>query len=331
VQLASPWLLVLLALVPLVLAGRLRRRRSAAVRYPTLAALRAVAPAGAGRRRAILTVLRAVTLVLVVLALARPQAGTATAKVRREGIDIVLAVDVSGSMLAEDFTVGAARASRIDAVKDVVKQFVAARPDDRIGLVLFAARPYTQCPLTLDHGWLLQNLERAKVGMIEDGTAVGSALATAVNRLRSSTARSKVVVLLTDGQSHAGRITPQTAADAAATLGIKVYTVGAGTRGLAPFPAEDMFGNRVYRPVQVDIDEETLGKIARATNARYFRATDTQSLRDVYAEIDRAEKTSFESPEFFDYRELYPWLAWPALALLVAEIGLAQTVLRKLP
>jgi Ca-activated chloride channel family protein len=322
---------VLLALVPLVLAGRVRRRRSAAVRYPTLSALRAVAPAGAGRRRAILTLLRAATLVLVVLALARPQAGTASAKLRREGIDIMLSVDVSGSMLAEDFTVGVVRASRLAAVKDVVKQFVEARPDDRIGLVLFAARPYTQCPLTLDHGWLLQNLERAKVGMIEDGTAVGSALATAVNRLRSSTARSKVVVLLTDGQSNAGRITPQTAADAAATLGIKVYTVGAGTRGLAPFPAEDMFGNKVYRPVQVDIDEETLGKIARATGARYFRATDTQSLRDVYAEIDRAEKTSFESPEFFDYRELYPWLAWPALVLLVAEIGLGQTLLRKLP
>jgi Ca-activated chloride channel family protein len=331
VRLASPWFLLLLALVPLVLPWRGRRRRTAAVRYPTLAALRAVAPGGAGRRRALLAVLRAAALILVAVALARPQAGTASTKIRREGIDIVLAVDVSGSMLAEDFTVGPVRASRIDAVKDVVKEFVAARPDDRIGLVLFAARPYTQCPLTLDHGWLLQNLARAKVGMIEDGTAVGSALATAVNRLRSSTARSKVVVLLTDGQSNAGRITPQTAADAAAALGIKVYTIGAGTRGLAPFPAQDMFGNKVYRPVQVDIDEETLGRIARATGARYFRATDTDKLREVYAEIDRAEKTSFESPEFFDYRELYPWLAWPALVLLLAEVGLGQTVLRKLP
>jgi Ca-activated chloride channel family protein len=213
----------------------------------------------------------------------------------------------------------------------VVREFVAARPEDRIGLVLFAARPYTQCPLTLDHGWLRQNLERARIGMIEDGTAIGSGLATAVNRLRASTAKSKFVVLLTDGQQNAGRITPQTAADAAATLGVKVYTVGAGTRGLAPFPMQDVFGNKVYRPMPVDIDEKTLEKIAATTGGRYFRATDTASLREVYAEIDRSEKTPFEAPQYLDYRELYPWLAWPALGLLLLEIGLAETVLRKLP
>jgi len=216
-------------------------------------------------------------------------------------------------------------------VKSVVKEFVAARPEDRIGLILFAARAYTQCPLTLDHGWLLQNLDRAKVGMIEDGTAVGSAIASATNRLRASTAKGKFVVLLTDGQSNAGRVTPETAAEAAATLGIKVYTVGAGTRGMAPYPAQDMFGNKVYRPMQVDIDEDTLKRVAQKTGARYFRATDTQSLRDIYAEIDRAEKTPFEAPQFLDYRELYPWLAWPALVLLLMEVGLSETVLRKLP
>lgn len=329
-RLASPWFLLLLGLVPLVVPWP-RTRRTAAVRFPTLAELRAIAPAGAAHRRTILTLLRAAALVLVVVAMARPQAGTASTRIHREGVDIVLAVDLSGSMLAEDFTLGAARASRVDAVKSVVKDFVAGRPNDRVALVLFAARPYTQCPLTLDHGWLLQNLDRARVGMIEDGTAIGSALATAVNRLRASTARSRFVVLLTDGQSNAGRITPQTAADAAAALGVKVYTIGAGTRGLAPFPAQDLFGNKVYRPVPVDIDEETLGKIATTTGARYFRATDTESLKNIYAEIDRSEKTTFESPEFVDYRELYPWLAWPALGLLVAEIGLAETVLRKLP
>jgi Ca-activated chloride channel family protein len=234
-------------------------------------------------------------------------------------------------MLAEDFTVDGKRASRVDAVKDVVKEFVGARPADRIGLVLFAARPYTQCPLTLDHGWLLQNLARARVGMIEDGTAVGSGLATAVNRLRASTAKSKFVVLLTDGQQNAGTITPETAAEAAAALGIKVYTVGAGTRGLAPYPVPDMFGNTVYRPMRVDIDEAALQKVAAKTGARYFRATDTKSLGDVYAEIDRSEKTAFEAPEFVDYRELYPWLVWPALGLVLLEVGLAETVLRKLP
>lgn len=329
-RLASPWFLTLLLLLPLVWRGR-GRTRDAAVRYPSFAALRAVAPAGAGRRRVILAALRAAALVLIVVALARPQLGSAETRVHREGVDVVLAVDVSGSMLAEDFTLGNARASRVEVVKSVVKEFVAARPEDRIGLVLFAARPYTQCPLTLDHGWLLQNLERAKVGMIDDGTAIGSALATAVNRLRPSTAHGKFIVLLTDGQSNAGKITPQTAADAAAALGIKVYTVGAGTRGLAPYPAQDFFGNKVYRPMQVDIDEEVLKKIAATTHGRYFRATDTASLRDIYAEIDRAEKTAFEAPEFLDYRELYPWLAWPALALVLLEIGLAETVLRKLP
>jgi len=327
---ASPWLLALAVLIPLVLRAR-RHARDAAVRFPSLAALRAVAPAGAGRRRVILVGLRALALGLIVVALARPQLGSAQTRIHREGVDVVLAVDVSGSMLAEDFTLGSTRASRVDVVKSVVKEFVAARPEDRIGLILFAARPYTQCPLTLDHGWLLQNLDRAKVGMIEDGTAIGSALATAVNRLRPSTAKGKFIVLLTDGENNAGTITPQTAADAAAALGIKVYTVGAGTRGLAPFPTQDFFGNKVYRPMQVDVDEPMLKKIAMTTNGRYFRATDTASLRDVYSEIDRSEKTAFEAPEFLDYRELYPWLAWPALALVLVEVGLAETVLRKLP
>jgi Ca-activated chloride channel family protein len=331
VRLASPWLLALLALLPLVLPRWRRSDRQAALRYPTLAVLRAVAPAGAARRRIVLGLLRAAAFALLVVALTRPQMGAAETKLHREGVDVVLAVDVSGSMLAEDFTLGKERANRVDVVKSVVQEFVASRPEDRIGLVLFAARAYTQCPLTLDHGWLLQNLDRAKVGMIEDGTAVGSALASATNRLRASTAKSRFIVLLTDGQSNAGRVTPETAAEAAATLGIKVYTIGAGTRGMAPYPAQDMFGNKVYRPMAVDIDEDTLKRIAQKTGGRYFRATDTQSLRDVYAEIDRAEKTPFEAPQFLDYRELYPWLAWPALALLLMEIGLAETVLRKLP
>jgi Ca-activated chloride channel family protein len=330
VRLGSPWLLLLLVLLPLLWPRR-RKDRSAALRFPSLAELRAVVPGGAGHRRAILTILRAVAVGLVVVALARPQAGSSETRLHREGVDVVLAVDVSGSMLAEDFTLGEGRASRLDAVKAVVKEFVGARPEDRVGLVLFAARPYTQCPLTLDHGWLLQNLDRAKVGMIEDGTAIGSGLASAVNRLRASPAKGRFVVLLTDGQSNAGRITPQTAAEAAAALGIKVYTVGAGTRGLAPYPMQDHFGNKVYRPMPVDIDEDTLRKIAGATGGRYFRATDTASLRDVYAEIDRSEKTPFEAPQYLDYRELYPWLLWPALGLVLAEIGLAETVLRKLP
>jgi Ca-activated chloride channel family protein len=328
-RLADPWWLLALLVMPLLwTAGR---RRDVAVRFPSLAALQAVAPGGAGGRRWILSVLRSVTLGLVVLALARPQLGREATRVHREGVDIMLAVDVSGSMLAEDFELEGQRASRLAVVKSVVRDFVAARPDDRIGLVVFGGRPYTQAPLTLDHGWLNQHLERVEVGMIEDGTAIGSGLATAVARLRASSAPSKVVVLLTDGQNNAGRMTPGTAADAAAALGVKVYTVGAGTRGMAPFPARDVFGRKVYRPMPVDIDEDTLRTIAQTTGARYFRATDTAQLRDVYAEIDRAEKVEFEAPVFHDYREMYPWLGWPALALLLAEVGLRGTLLRKLP
>ncbi len=330
-QLADPWWLLALAPIPFVVRAARRPLRRAAVRFPSLGLLRTIAPRGAGSRRLVLLALRAAALAAIAVALARPQAGSAATKIHREGVDVMLAVDISGSMLAEDFTLGNERANRLQAVKSVVKEFVTARPEDRIGLVLFAARPYTQCPLTLDHGWLLQNLDRAQVGMIEDGTAIGSALATAVNRLRPSTAKSKFVVLLTDGQSNAGKITPQTAADAAAALGIKVYTVGAGTRGMAPYPTQDFFGNKVYRPMQVDIDEPTLQKIAATTHARYFRATDTPTLKEIYAEIDRSEKSEFEAPEYLDYRELYPWLVWPALALVLVEIGLGETLLRKLP
>ncbi|HWP64391.1 MAG TPA: VWA domain-containing protein, partial [Candidatus Limnocylindria bacterium] len=307
------------------------RPADAAVRYPSLGVLRAVAPSGGVRRRRCLGVLRLLALALMVAALGRPQLGSEETRVHREGVDIILALDISGSMLAEDFTLEGRRASRLAAVKAVVRDFIRARPDDRIGLVLFAGRPYTQSPLTLDHGWLDQNLARAEVGLIEDGTAVGSAIATAVNRLRASTAPSKFVVLLTDGQNNAGRVSPQTAADAAAALGIKVYTIGAGTRGLAPYPATDIFGNKVYRPMPVDIDEQTLRAIAETTKARYFRATDTDSLREIYAEIDRSEKTPFEAPQYLDWRELYPWLAWPALAALLAELSLGATWLRKLP
>ena len=328
---ASPWWLLLLAVLPLLWRARDARRRRPAVRFPTLASLRGVAPAGERRRRVVLGFLRSLVVTLVAIAMARPQAGSAETQVHREGVDVVLSVDVSGSMLAEDFQLPSGRASRLDVVKSVVNDFVAARAEDRVGLVLFAARAYTQCPLTLDHGWLRQNLERAQIGMIEDGTAVGAGIATAVNRLRASTATSKFVILLTDGQQNAGRITPQTAAEAAAALGIKVYTIGAGTRGMAPFPTRDLFGNKVYRPVQVDIDEETLKKVAETTGARYFRATDTASLREIYAEIDRAEKTRFEAPDYADYRELYPWVLWPALLLLGMELVLADTRLRKIP
>jgi Ca-activated chloride channel family protein len=323
--------LLLVALVPLFFWWRRRRQQSAALRYPSLDVFRAIAHSGLGPWRRVLPVLRFGVLLLLLGAMTRPQFGQAEATRSGLGIDIMLAVDISSSMLAEDFTLQGERANRVDVVKSVVEDFVSRRAGDRIGLLLFGARPYTQCPLTLDHGWLLQNLRRAEVGMIEDGTAIGSALAVSASRLQRSDARSKVLILLTDGQNNAGKISPVTAADAVAALGIKVYTIGAGTRGLAPYPAQDFFGNRIYRPVSVDIDEDTLKQIAEKTGGAYFRATDTESLQKVYEEIDLMERTEFSAPRYVDYEELYPWLVVPAFFLLVAEVSLGATLLRKLP
>ena len=331
----DPWALALLVLIPLLFVWRGRAGYGAAVRYPSLSLLRGLPTGGRQRWRWVVPVVRGLVFVLLSLALARPQLGKAESRYGGAGIDIVLSVDISGSMRSEDFRLDGRRASRLDVVKSVVRDFVTERPGDRIGLVLFSARPYTQCPLTLDHGWLLRNLERARIGMIEDGTAVGSALATAVGRLEQasaeSSAKNAVVILLTDGQNNAGKISPLTAAEAARALGIKVYTIGAGTKGMAPYPARDAFGNLVYRPVQVDIDEQTLSRIAATTGGRYFRATDTQSLRDIYETIDQLERTAFDAPRSLDYDELYPWLLVPALALLGLEIGLRHSLLRELP
>jgi Ca-activated chloride channel family protein len=328
VRLHDPLILVLLVLVPLLWR---RRQMQATIRYPVVEALRR---AGTGRRtrwRWIPLAMRVAALVLLVLALARPQLGKATTRIFTEGVDILLAVDISGSMLAEDFSVDGSRVNRLEAVKSVVRKFLERRPGDRVGLVLFAARPYTQCPLTLDHGWLLQNLDRASVGLIEDGTAVGSALATAVSRLEASEAKSKIIILLTDGQNNAGQVPPLTAAETAKTLGYKVYTIGAGTKGLAPYPSTDAFGNRIYVPMPVDIDEDTLKHIATMTNGRYYRATDTESLGQIYAEIDQLERSPQEGLQYLDYHELYPWLALPALLLLAGEALLSNTWLRVLP
>lgn len=329
-QLHDPWALLLLLLVPL-LARRRRRDASPTLPFPVVAAVRAVGPGRRARWRWLLPALRLAALGVLIVGLARPQLGRAAARVRAEGIDIMLAVDISGSMQSEDFTLDGERVNRLDVVKRTVREFLDKRPNDRVGLVLFAARPYTQAPLTLDHGWLLTNLDRARTGMIEDGTAVGSALATAVGRLESSEAKSKVVILLTDGQNNAGKVPPLTAAESAKALGYRVYTIGTGTRGTAPFPQVDPFGRKVYVNVPVDIDEDTLRKIAETTGGRYFRATDTDGLRRIYDDIDKLETTSEEGLQYLEYDELYPWLVLVALLLLAGEAVLAQTWLRVLP
>ena len=265
------------------------------------------------------------------VALARPQYGNEQTKVTTEGIDIVLAVDVSGSMLAEDFEMGGKRYNRLYVIKQVVKDFIQRRINDRIGLVVFAGRAYTQCPMTLDYGMLLQLLDKVEIGMIEDGTAIGSAISSSVDRLRGTKAKSKVGILLTDGRNNAGEIDPFTAAEIAKTFGIKIYTIGAGTKGLAPFPAVDLFGNKVMRQVKIDIDDESLTEIAKITDGKYYRATDTESLKEIYSQIDKLEKTESEVTHYTEYNELFPYFLLPAFGLLLFELGLTKTRYRKIP
>ena len=283
---AHPWLLLLLLAIPLLALLQGGRGAAPAVVFSSLRPLHALGKARRSRIGGWLTTLLLCALALLTVALARPQMGKTISKVQASGIDIMLALDVSGSMVAEDFTIGGERASRLDVVKQVTEKFIEARPNDRIGIVCFAGRPYLVSPLTLDHDWLLKNLERVKLGLVEDGTAIGSAIASAANRLKDKESKSHIVLLLTDGVSNAGKVPPLTAAEAAKALGIKVYTVGAGTKGYAPVPMQDMFGRKIYRNVKVDVDEPTLTKIAEMTNAKFYRATDTKTLTQIFEQID---------------------------------------------
>ncbi len=270
--------------------------------------------------------LYALGLAALVVALARPRRGLEESRVRTEAVDIVLLADVSTSMRAEDFSTRTERLNRLDAARRVMARFVEARTQDRVGLIAFAALPYTVSPLTLDHAWLVRRMEDLQTGMLEDGTAIGSALASAVNRLRDSRAKSKVVVLLTDGVNNAGSISPENAAQAAKALGIKVYTIGAGTTGLAPYPVKDPFtGRSFYRRARVELDEAMLRRMADITGALYFRATDLGSLERVYEQIDRLEKTGMDVEQYTRFEERFaPWL-FAGLGLLGLERLLALT------
>ncbi|HEY8513972.1 MAG TPA: VWA domain-containing protein [Candidatus Binatia bacterium] len=328
---ANPMLLWLLLALPLLAMARGRVGRGAALLYPSADLLHSVARRilpSAGRAQLFL---RLLALGLAIVALARPQQGLGIAEVETSGIDIVLAIDVSGSMRALDFELDGETADRLQVVKSVVRRFIEGRPDDRLGLVAFAGRPYLVSPLTLDHDWLLQNLERVQIGLIEDGTAVGSAIAASVNRLREQKAKSKVVILLTDGVNNSGKVSPLTAADAARALGVKVYTIAAGTQGEAPMPVTDRFGNERVVMAPVEVDEETLRKVAETTDAAFFRATDTATLERIYAQIDELEKTTATVKRYEEYRELYRWPLAACALLLLLEIVLAETKLRRLP
>jgi Ca-activated chloride channel family protein len=328
---AHPWLLLLLLAIPVLAWLKGKFGGTAAVTFSTTSMLAEIGSRQRNRPGAFLAGLSYLALALFIIALARPQLGRVTTRVQATGVDIMLVLDVSRSMLAEDFTIGNRRANRIDAVKLVTEQFIRQRPNDRIGIVAFAGRPYLVSPLTLDHDWLIRNLERLRIGLVEDGTAIGSAIASAANRLKDKEAKTKLILLLTDGDNNAGKVQPLTAAEAAKALGIRIYTIGAGTEGEAPFPLQNAFGRTVYRNVLVKFDEKTLGEIATITNGQYFRATDTNSLRKIFSEIDKMEKTKVEVERTAQYRDLFYYVLIPGIACLLLEILLSQTVWRRLP
>lgn len=278
-----------------------------------------------------LILFRAAAILLFIMALARPQTVLEGSKTVSEGVDIVLALDTSTSMLAEDFRMGPNRVNRFDVVKDVVKEFIRKRVDDRVGLVAFAARAYTVCPLATDYSWLNENLDRVRVGMIEDATAIGSAIATSVNRLRTSKTKSRVIILLTDGVNNAGTISPLVAAEAAKALKIKVYAICVGSKGLVPYPLKDVYGRTVYKNIPIEMDEEVLKKIADLTGAKYYLASDTETLRKIYDDINKLEKSNIEHYGYREYDELFYFFLIPGLIILAVEILLCNTIFMRIP
>jgi len=327
----QPEWLWLLALLPIVLLWRGRRGPVAAIEYSDVSLAREVARRGRSRIGLLTWLLPIVAGALMIVGLARPQRAHGRTEVTANGIDIVLDLDVSGSMQALDFQIDNRRVNRIEVVKSVVSKFIDERPDDRIGIIAFAGAPYLVSPITLDHDWLQQNLERVAVGGADDGTAIGSAIAASVNRLRLTQAKSKLVILLTDGVNNTGKISPIAAAEAARAMGVKIYTIGVGVRGEAPIPVRDAAGNARLIMAKVDVDEKTLQTVAEETGGKFYRATDTDSLQEIYQQINRFEKTAQTVHKFEHTEELYPWALIPALGILGLSLLLQQTRLRRLP
>lgn len=322
------WLLLLLPVILLV--DRTRRSGSNFV-FSSEDLVKDLKPTARVRMGKSLIILKITAIALIIIALARPQAVLDSSKAVSEGVDIVLAIDTSTSMLAEDFMLGSKRINRFDLVREVVKDFIRKRNDDRIGMVAFAARAYTVCPLTTDYAWLNENLDRVRVGMIEDATAIGSAIASSINRLKNSKTKSKIIILLTDGVNNAGNISPLIAAEAARALKIKIYTIAVGTKGLSPYPMKDYYGRTVYRNIPIEIDEESLRKIADTTGGKYYLATDTEKLRNIYDEINRLEKSNIEHFGYREYSELFPYFLIPGIMLLFIGILLSNTLFLKVP
>ncbi len=326
-EFANPkYFLLLILLVPMILWYVLREKRSHAdLQFPSLRVFKSIKHAGHIWLRHVLFALEVLAIALLVVALARPQSSNSWQTYTSEGIDIVLALDISGSMLARDFT-----PDRLEAAKQVGTKFILERPQDKIGLVVFAGESFTQCPLTTDQAVLVNLLGEVKSGMIEDGTALGLGLANAVNRLKDSQAKSKVIILLTDGVNNRGAIAPATAAELAKAYGIRVYTIGVGTYGEAPYPVETPFGVQLQN-VPVEIDEDILQQIANLTGGKYFRATDNNKLQQIYSEIDQLEKSKIEVKHFSKKNEQYFIFGLLGMCLLIAQALLRYTLLRKIP
>jgi len=337
---ADPWLLLLLLAIPVLALWRGKIGPAAALTFSSTTALRALGKSSASRVGKILRSVFLLGLALLTIAMARPQLGKSLTQVEASGIDIMVVLDVSGSMLTKDFTIGGESATRIDAIREVTQKFIDGRPNDRIGIIAFAGRPYVVSPMTLDHDWLRKNLERVRIGLVEDGTAIGSALAAAANRLNDKKSKSRVIVLLTDGENNTGKIPPNTAAEAIKALKIRFYAVGAGINGIAPTPVfnpqngkplTDMFGNVVYQNQRVHFNEAGLKEVAKIADGQFYRATDTKSLEQIFGDIDKLEKTTVSVKKYQQYRDLFPGFLMAGSGLLIAQLLLAQTIWKKLP
>lgn len=337
---AQPRFLLLLIAVPLLAWFRGKSGPAAALTFSSTSALRALGKTSAAHAGKFLRAMLLVSLGLFAIAMARPQLGKSLTQVEASGIDIILALDVSASMLTKDFKIDGEPATRIDAIREVTRKFIEARPNDRIGIIAFAGRPYVVSPMTLDHDWLLKNLERVKIGLVEDGTAIGSGMAAAANRLNDKRSKSHVLVLLTDGENNTGKIPPRTAAEAVKALNIHFYAIGAGINGIAPTPVfnaqtgkplTDMFGNILYQNQRVHFNEAGLKEVAQIAGGQFYRATDTRSLEQIFNDIDKLEKTTVSVKKYQQYRDLFPVCIAAGLALLIGQLLLSQTIWKKLP
>lgn len=328
----NPWVLLLLLLLPLFAWLRGRRGPQPAFLYSSVHLVQPIHRTPRTRVGHWQLALRWLSLALLLVALARPQRPLGEAKISASGIDIVVAIDLSDSMAAEDFKRNGQPVDRVTVALEVLTKFIENRPADRIGLVAFSGKAYIISPPTLDHDFLLRNLHRLTIDTVpEEGTAIGSAISASLNRLRDLKSKSKIIILMTDGQNNSGKIPPMTAAEAAEALGIKIYAVGVGTHGVAQLPRKDAFGRKIYVPMNVDIDDDALTKIAERTGGKYFRADSTDTLHRIYSEIDRLEKTTVEVKKFQRYQEIFRWFITAGLAVLLLEILLTHTLWRKLP